>query len=227
MKKSRSTKTTATRSAPARRLDDLRRWMHEGLQSLRPDAAILAIGCEAAYLAPHLTEYSENVTVLDTSAVELAQLAGRFPEIAFLHHDPSWDLPFDAAHFEAVWCCELLDRVFDPRDPLREMHRVLRPGGRLLVTVPDPGLRGMIDSLLGRESLHGATPRMHQFTRASLVRLARETGFLGAATDRGSRPHDGRSFPRHLFLSARKDSRESPRRGGLAGAALAGSRGAA
>src|SRR3954469_364468 len=47
-------------------------WMHEGLRELPHDCAILALDCDEVFLAPHLTEYSSNVTVLDTSGGQLA-----------------------------------------------------------------------------------------------------------------------------------------------------------
>lgn len=45
-------------------------------------------------------------------------------------------LPFAAAGFDAAICAELLEHVPDPRAVLAEVARVLRPGGRLVITVP-------------------------------------------------------------------------------------------
>lgn len=45
-------------------------------------------------------------------------------------------LPFGDATFDAVVCSEMLEHVFEPRDVLAEIHRVLHPGGTLLVCVP-------------------------------------------------------------------------------------------
>lgn len=46
------------------------------------------------------------------------------------------DLPLRGATFEAVLCSEVLEHVPDPRPVLREAHRVLVPGGRLIICVP-------------------------------------------------------------------------------------------
>jgi SAM-dependent methyltransferase len=48
-------------------------------------------------------------------------------------------LPVDDASFDAVVCTEVLEHVAEPARVLDELHRVLRPGGRLLVTVPFVG----------------------------------------------------------------------------------------
>lgn len=45
-------------------------------------------------------------------------------------------LPFDASQFDVVICAELLEHVPDPRPVLEQAHRVLKPGGSLLITAP-------------------------------------------------------------------------------------------
>ncbi len=45
-------------------------------------------------------------------------------------------LPFPDASFDAVLCTEVIEHIPDPTESIREMHRVLKPGGLLLVTLP-------------------------------------------------------------------------------------------
>ncbi len=45
-------------------------------------------------------------------------------------------LPFAAATFDGVICSQVLEHVFAPEEFLRELARVLRPSGRLVLTVP-------------------------------------------------------------------------------------------
>ncbi|MBI2516122.1 MAG: class I SAM-dependent methyltransferase [Opitutae bacterium] len=45
-------------------------------------------------------------------------------------------LPFSAGSFDAVLCSQVFEHVFTPDEFLREIHRVLRPGGCLLLAVP-------------------------------------------------------------------------------------------
>ena len=187
----------------------LRRFMHESLADLPRASTVLAIGCEEAFLAPQLADYSADVTVLDTSGTQIAQLARRFPEISFLRHNPANPLPFAHGTFDAIWCCEYLDRVFDPARALHEMYRVLKPGGRLLVTVPDHGrVRTMLIALFNWEG-HFApeNPRIRHFTRQTLVKLAREVGFsdIEVARSGAVRRIAGQLVPRTLLLRAKKD----------------------
>ena len=44
--------------------------------------------------------------------------------------------PFPDASFDAVFCSQVLEHVFNPESFLSEIRRVLRPEGKLLLTVP-------------------------------------------------------------------------------------------
>ena len=82
--------------------------------------------------------------------------------------------PFADAQFEAVWCSEVLEHLFDPAFALREMHRILRPGGRLLVTVPyHGGLKNVLIALFKwDEHFAPHNPHIRFYTKRTLARLA-------------------------------------------------------
>jgi 2-polyprenyl-3-methyl-5-hydroxy-6-metoxy-1,4-benzoquinol methylase len=46
------------------------------------------------------------------------------------------DIPVETGYFDVVLCTEVLEHVPEPIEALRELARVLRPGGMLLCTAP-------------------------------------------------------------------------------------------
>ncbi len=82
-------------------------------------------------------EFNGRVVGLDASAGMLRQAAAKlapFGHRAALVRQSALDLPFADAAFDAVTCLEALEFLPDDRAALREMARVLRPGGVLLIT---------------------------------------------------------------------------------------------
>jgi SAM-dependent methyltransferase len=108
------------------------------------------------------------------------------------HHrvclDATRPLPFRSQAMAAVVIGELIEHVFAPDAMLREIHRVLRPDGAVVVTTPNLAtLYDRVRFLFGRtprhvDALHPYL-RLHirPFTKRSLVRLLDETQFDVAA----------------------------------------------
>lgn len=81
--------------------------------------------------------FKGHIVAIDASAKMLgrahAKLARYSERITFMQHDAQ-SLPFDDASFDAVTCLEALEFMRDWRQAVREMLRVLRPGGLLMVS---------------------------------------------------------------------------------------------
>jgi len=158
---------------------NFRRWMDEELRGLKPDAPVIEVGCGDASFTMDLARHSSCVTAIDISAGQIEENARRLPAITFLQHDVSERFPFEDSEFEVVWCSEVLEHLFDPAFALREMHRILRPGGRLLVTVPYHGILKNVLIALFRWNQHFApdNPHIRFYTKETLARIVREAGF--------------------------------------------------
>ena len=57
-------------------------------------------------------------------------------DIEFVLHDLTQKMPFDKASFDAIFAGEILEHLFDTDHFLRECHRVLKPGGTLILVEP-------------------------------------------------------------------------------------------
>jgi SAM-dependent methyltransferase len=93
----------------------------------------LDAGCGTAFAAALLAGSGFTVHGADLSAGLLQRARRRLPEAALVQADLV-ALPYAAETFAAVVCCgSTLSFVADPAAALREMGRVLAPGGRLLL----------------------------------------------------------------------------------------------
>ncbi len=187
---------------------NLRQWMNAQLHGLPAESGILEVGCGDASFTKCLTTFSANVTALDISAPQIEENSRAHPQIEFLQHDVAEPLPFPDETFEVIWCSEVLEHLFDPAFALKEMHRALVPGGRLLITVPFHGR--LKDTLIALfkwdEHFSPNNPHIRFFTRNTLTRLAAAAGFveIHTTTCGMNRPLRDLIIATNLLLTARK-----------------------
>jgi len=102
---------------------------------------VLDLGCGTGELASVIAAAGMRATGCDISPEMLHRATAADPArmVGWVQLDPGWRrLPFESATFDAVVAASVLEYVDDPTAVLRECCRVLRPGGTLLCTVPDP-----------------------------------------------------------------------------------------
>ncbi len=116
----------------------LRRVLHWHMDRYLPawrNAAILDAGCGTGGNLAHLEGAGRRVG-LDFSPDALA--GARKRDLAELVRGTVTSLPFAASSFDAAISMSVIYHqwVADPAEALREVHRVLRPGGLLFLDVP-------------------------------------------------------------------------------------------
>ena len=125
-----------------------------------PDTTVLDVGCGSGWLAEHFERYT-GVDALP-EAVAAAKEHGR----NVVEADVGERLPFDDASFEGVIVKDVLEHVHDPVVVVKEVHRLLQPGGRVFASSPD-AQRWVWDDYTHRRP----------FTRKSLRLLFADQGF--------------------------------------------------
>lgn len=141
---------------------------------------ILDIGCGPGfYVAELLDEVGPEGSVVgvDASAAMLAVAAHRCggrPNVAF-HEADVHSLPAQDASFDRALCVQVLEYVQNVEPALAEMHRALRPGGRLVVWDVDWGTvswhssdRGRMARVLSAWDAHLAHPSLPRTLTADL-----------------------------------------------------------
>lgn len=117
-------------------------WHDWYVEHLTPDAVVLDVGCgngahtlRAAAAARRVFGVDYDLRNLEVAAAT-ARTRG-VGNVTFFAWDLVRTFPFAAASFDAVLFLDVIEHL-DARVPvLAEIHRVLRPGGRLLVSGPN------------------------------------------------------------------------------------------
>lgn len=106
---------------------------------------ILDAGCGSGPLTAALRDRGADVTGFEASAVMVDLARERLGEDADLHvADLGAPLPFADAAFDDVVASLVLHYLEDWSGPLSELRRVLKPGGRLMVSVNHPAAYAIV-----------------------------------------------------------------------------------
>lgn len=153
---------------------------------LRSGDVVLDIGCgDARSYHRKVMETARELHGIDISTEAVAR-ALRKGVRARTHDISTGALPYPDGTFDLITCFEVLEHLLDPKSAVRAMYRALRPGGRLLVSVPNAGyFRERLITLSTGEVPAGITdfanpwmaPHIRFFTRGKLTALLRAAGF--------------------------------------------------
>jgi ubiquinone/menaquinone biosynthesis C-methylase UbiE len=103
----------------------------EGVE-LPPGARVLDAGCGSGRTLDELARYGRPHGV-ELNPLGLAAARGRGHEVEQAAVE---QIPYEDASFDLVTCLDVFEHTDDDVAALRELRRVARPGGRLVVSVP-------------------------------------------------------------------------------------------
>lgn len=98
----------------------------------QPGERILDIAAGTGTSSIALAKSGAEVVAADFSAGMIEVGRQKHPQLEFVQADAT-ALPFKAGEFDAVTISFGLRNIKDPKRALREMYRVLKPGGRLVI----------------------------------------------------------------------------------------------
>jgi SAM-dependent methyltransferase len=122
---------------------------------------LVTLGDNNGALNWHFRAHGGEWTWGDVGGENLAEMSEFLGEPVL--HTPEDGLPFDNDEFDCAVAIDVLEHLDNDQRFLGELRRVLRPGGRLVVTVPNGDPRLLANRIKWRL---GMTPEIYGHTRA-------------------------------------------------------------
>jgi len=149
-------------------------------------ATWLDAGCGTGTLSRWLAERNSRVVAVDASA-EMVRVAAGTATVGIEYRTVRTiaNLPFPEASFDGILCSSVLEYVPDPATCLAEFRRVIKPGGVLMVSVPNS--RSLVRKLLqfghwssklvGRSWMPYLDHSRHEYSVAGFAKMLASSGF--------------------------------------------------
>jgi ubiquinone/menaquinone biosynthesis C-methylase UbiE len=112
------------------------------------EGRVLEVGCGAGNILEKVP--SMNLFGIDISASILSKAKEKLREKAFLVQSDAQSLPCKGKTFTQVICSEVLEHLLDPSVALKEIARVLKTEGIVVISVPNESMINRIKGILIR-----------------------------------------------------------------------------
>jgi SAM-dependent methyltransferase len=160
----------------------------------RKNPRLLDIGCGYGFFLKKIQQSGWQVEGIEVSKPG-RDYAGKRLGLK-IHADPLEQLAFSKEYFDAVTLFYVIEHVHDPKQMLTEVHRILRPGGILMLRWPHST---PVVKLLGpfskRYDVFHTPYHLYDFNPRTMYQLLQQTGFQDIETLIG-----GHTLPRRRFF---------------------------
>lgn len=133
---------------------------------------ILDFGCGKGTILSEIISMnpSAEITAVDVSGEALRFVKKRFPKIKLAKIKDGEKLPFKTHGFDFIIASDVIEHIYDTENVLAELSRILKPKGKLLISVPYNGkLKNTIITLFFYEFIFNPySPHIRFFSKKSL-----------------------------------------------------------
>jgi SAM-dependent methyltransferase len=149
------------------------------LAEVEPGERVLDLGCGAGRFVAALQDAGADPVGVEIAEAALERARRNVPGAEFHGLAADGAIPLEDASVDLVWCSEVLEHVPDTAGLLSEVRRVLRTGGRLVVTTPSHDLprRALIALARFDEHVDPLGQHVRFYSRRSLARVLGEFAF--------------------------------------------------
>ncbi|HST56529.1 MAG TPA: class I SAM-dependent methyltransferase [Solirubrobacteraceae bacterium] len=175
------------------------------LERIERGERVLDVGCGEAWFTVELERTGAQPVGVDVAREPLRRAHAHHPNLDLRLLDLLAPWPLENASFDAAWAGEVIEHVADTAGWLSELRRVLRPGGKLLLSTPDHGRLHMLGLALSTRAFDAhfdpCSDHLRFYTRRTLTKLLHEFGFQDVEL---SRAGEGLGASRTLLVYARR-----------------------
>lgn len=173
------------------RVRKAQRWLSDALAFAPGAKTLLDVGCSMGYVLEGGRRLGLTSSGVDVSnyAAEHCRSLGFDAKVGTVDQ-----MPFDAASFDVVVMKHVLEHSFTPVQAMNEVRRLLKPGGVVLIAVPDLSYwKGSLWRRRGRYFRPDELGGQHHvyFDQPALKRVLDRTGFTVLAEHKAVRRHQG------------------------------------
>lgn len=152
------------------------------LRALQPAGRFLDVGCGAGELLADMAVQGYEVYGTEVSPAVFEAIPPALHDRVTIGELA--DCHFPDTSFDLIMLSDVLEHTYNPRQMLQVVARILRPGGNIIISVPnwdDPDAR-----IFRRQYWHNLDVPVHlwQFTATTLLRLAEGAGLIVVGTMR-------------------------------------------
>jgi 2-polyprenyl-3-methyl-5-hydroxy-6-metoxy-1,4-benzoquinol methylase len=159
----------------------INRWNPRNLEIIRdwvapaPGDRVLDVGCGKGHLVKALSELG-----IDSVGIDLNPNAADVAVVPRVRTMSAISLDFDDGSFDAVVSFHAIEHIPPVEDVLREMARVVKPTGKVLLVYPAEPIRGLYaiptSVILHGNPLKARQVHVHRFNPPTVARLAAVAG---------------------------------------------------
>jgi len=118
--------------------DNLRKKLNEKryleIEKYNPKGNLLDIGCASGFFLDVATKYGLSIFGVELSeeAVKIARLKNKN-----IFHGTLEAAKYNNSFFDIVTIYDIIEHVVDPNSMMKEVSRIIKPGGLIVITTPD------------------------------------------------------------------------------------------